>query len=59
MAKVTTLKRFTEQLILMMQNMLKKSFVRSGILKSWDKNWNELTTFFEYPQEIRKIIALA
>ena len=27
-----------------------------NILKSWDKNWNELTTFFEYPQEIRKII---
>ena len=27
-----------------------------NILKSWDKNWSELTTFFEYPQEIRKII---
>ena len=27
-----------------------------NILKSWDKNWAELTTFFEYPQEIRKII---
>ena len=23
-----------------------------NILKSWDKNWSELTTFFEYPQEI-------
>ncbi len=27
-----------------------------NIMKSWDKNWTELTTFFEYPQEIRKII---
>ncbi len=25
-----------------------------NILKSWDKNWSELTVFFEYPQEIRK-----
>ena len=27
-----------------------------NILKSWDKNWSELTAFFEYPQEIRRII---
>ena len=27
-----------------------------NILKSWGKNWSELTTFFEYPAEIRKII---
>ena len=27
-----------------------------NILKSWEKNWAELTTFFEYPAEIRKII---
>ncbi len=27
-----------------------------NILKSWDKNWVELSTFFEYPEEIRKII---
>ena len=27
-----------------------------NILKSWDKNWAELTVFFEYPQEIRRII---
>ena len=27
-----------------------------NILKSWDKNWEELTVFFEYPAEIRKII---
>ncbi len=27
-----------------------------NIMKSWDKNWAELTTFFEYPQEIRRII---
>ena len=26
------------------------------ILKSWDKNWAELTVFFEYPTDIRKII---
>ena len=27
-----------------------------NILKSWDKNWAELTAYFEYPVEIRKII---
>ena len=27
-----------------------------SILKSWDNNWAELTTFFEYPQEIRHLI---
>ena len=27
-----------------------------NILKSWDRNWLDLTTFFEFPQEIRKII---
>ena len=27
-----------------------------NILKSWGKNWAELTVFFEYPQEIGKII---
>lgn len=27
-----------------------------NILKSWDRNWTELTTFFEYPPEIRKMI---
>lgn len=27
-----------------------------NIMKSWDRNWAELTTFFEYPPEIRKII---
>ena len=27
-----------------------------NILKSWDKNWAELTVFFEYPADIRKII---
>jgi len=27
-----------------------------NIMKSWDKNWAELTVFFEYPAEIRKII---
>jgi putative transposase len=27
-----------------------------AILRSWDKNWAELTTFFEYPQEIRHLI---
>jgi putative transposase len=27
-----------------------------SILKSWDDNWVELTTFFEYPQEIRHLI---
>jgi len=26
------------------------------ILRSWDDNWAELTTFFEYPQEIRHLI---
>ena len=27
-----------------------------NILKSWDKNWAELTNFFEFPNEIRRII---
>ena len=27
-----------------------------NILKSWDKNWTELTSFFEFPNEIRRII---
>jgi putative transposase len=27
-----------------------------AILRSWDENWAELTTFFEYPQEIRHLI---
>ena len=27
-----------------------------SILKSWDDNWAELTTFFEYPEQIRYLI---
>lgn len=27
-----------------------------AILQSWDENWAELTTFFEYPEEIRHLI---
>jgi putative transposase len=27
-----------------------------SIMHSWDRNWAELSTFFEYPQEIRKLI---
>ena len=27
-----------------------------AILRSWDENWAELTTFFEYPQQIRHLI---
>ena len=27
-----------------------------AILRSWDDNWTELTTFFEYPEQIRRII---
>jgi putative transposase len=27
-----------------------------AILRSWDDNWIELTTFFEYPQEIRHLV---
>ncbi len=26
------------------------------ILKSWDRNWTELSTYFKYPQEVRKIV---
>jgi putative transposase len=26
------------------------------ILKSWDSNWAELTTYFKYPQEVRTLI---
>jgi putative transposase len=28
----------------------------SAILRSWDENWAELTTFFEYPEQIRHLI---
>lgn len=27
-----------------------------SIMRSWDTNWAELSTFFEYPQEIRKLV---
>lgn len=27
-----------------------------SIMRSWDANWSELTTFFEYPEEIRHMI---
>ena len=27
-----------------------------AILRSWDDNWAELTTFFEYPEQIRRLI---
>jgi putative transposase len=27
-----------------------------AILRSWDDNWTELTTFFEFPQQIRHLI---
>jgi putative transposase len=27
-----------------------------AILRSWDENWADLTTFFEYPQQIRHLI---
>ncbi len=26
------------------------------ILKSWDENWTELTTYFKYPPEFRRVI---
>jgi putative transposase len=26
------------------------------ILKSWDTNWTELSTYFKYPQEVRTLI---
>ena len=31
-------------------------FAKEEFREKWDKNWSELTVFFEYPQEIRKII---
>ena len=27
-----------------------------SIIKSWDENWAELSTYFEYPEEIRRLI---
>lgn len=27
-----------------------------SIMKSWDTNWAELTTYFEYPEEIRRLV---
>lgn len=34
----------------------KKYIEYKAPLKSWFDNWNELSTFFDYPQEIRKIM---
>ena len=31
-------------------------YAKEEFREKWDKNWSELTVFFEYPQEIRKII---
>ena len=42
-----------ENLILLEENWSKKY---SLALKSWRKNWDNLATFFKYPDEIRKII---
>ena len=42
--------------------MLLKSLPRNGAhkyayaIKSWRDNWDELTAYFDYPQEIRRII---
>lgn len=27
-----------------------------SIMRSWNENWSDLTTYFEYPQEIRRLI---
>lgn len=29
------------------------------ILKSWDANWAELTTYFKYPEEVRREVVPA
>lgn len=36
---------------------MKKDWAQYAIyLKSWENNWSELSTFFNYPEEIRRII---
>lgn len=37
-------------------NLEDAEYAKEEFREKWDKNWSELTTFFEYPQEIRKII---
>ena len=39
-----------------LQNMKKEWKQYEVYLKSWDTKWNELKTFFDYPEEIRSII---
>ena len=38
-----------------------KVFIRNGLkyanaIKSWKDNWDKLTAYFDYPQEIQRII---
>jgi transposase-like protein len=48
----------TEEAALEKLNLLEENWSKkySLALKSWKQNWNNLATFFKYPQEIRTII---
>ena len=51
--KAVTLEQASNNLLQLEEKWGKK--YKAGI-KSWNDNWEELTTYFKYPQEIRKII---
>ena len=51
--KAVTLEQASNNLLHIEEKWGKK--YKAGI-KSWNDNWEELTTYFKYPQEIRKII---
>ena len=53
MYKAVTLEQASNNLLHIEEKWGKK--YKAGI-KSWNDNWEELTTYFKYPQEIRKII---
>ncbi len=47
----------TEEAGLLALEQMRKKWVKYDIyLKSWEMNWTQLSTFFAYPEEIRKII---
>ncbi|MBE6067282.1 MAG: transposase [Clostridium lundense] len=48
----------TEQLALMSMDNIKSKWghLYSISINSWENNWEELSTFFKYPEEIRRMI---
>ena len=51
--KAITLDQVSNNLLLLEEKWGKKY---KAALKSWNDNWKELTTYFKYPEEIRRLI---